>query len=248
MTAGTARAVAPTPLRRLALPTLLTLVMLAVLIALGTWQVRRLAWKQGILAQIDRAEASPAVPLPADPAPFTKVRVTGTLRHDLSATFGVQVRDTPTGPDMGGDLIEPLERPGADPLLVDRGWVPSQPRTPVDQPDGPVTVEGFVRERETPTWLSPKDDTAGRHFYSLDPVAIGDALGLPHVAPYTLIALGTSTLGRYPQPAQTLPRPPNNHLAYAITWYGLAMVLAAIYATWAARTLRDPQPDRGAAA
>ena len=90
----------------------MTAAMLAVLLGLGTWQVERLHWKQDVLAQIARAEAAPAVPLPAEPDPFTKVQVTGICATILSATYGAEVRDTPAGPQLGTQLIVPLERDG----------------------------------------------------------------------------------------------------------------------------------------
>ncbi len=71
--------------------------------------------------------------------------------------------------------------------------------------------------------------SAARQFYTLDPKAIGAALGVPDPAPFTLVALGPSTAETYPAPAQHLPRPPNNHLSYAITWYGLAVALVVIF-------------------
>ena len=39
-------------------------------------------------------------------------------------------------------------------------------------------------------------------------------------------------------PARTLPRPANNHLSYAITWYGLATGLLVIFALYARKVLR----------
>ena len=232
---------APGRTRRLLWPALSTLVMLALLLGLGTWQVRRLAWKEAILARIAQAETAPAVPLGAGPlSPFTKVRVTGTLRNDLFALYGAEVRDTRDGPQMGAQLIVPLQRPGdAPPVLVDRGWVPTQPRQAIDQPAGTVTVEGYVRAPEKPGLLSATDDPAGRRFYSLDPASIGAALGLKRVAPFVLVAMGPIGPGVFPQPAQSLPRPPNNHLSYAITWYGLAAVLAVIFVLWSRKVLRD---------
>ena len=56
-------------IRRLLWPALMTLVMLATLLALGTWQVERLHWKQDLLSQIARAEAAPAAPLSEHPDP-----------------------------------------------------------------------------------------------------------------------------------------------------------------------------------
>ena len=69
-------------------------------------------------------------------------------------------------------------------------------------------------------------------FYTLDPRAIGDALGVHNVAPFTLVALGAPAAPDGPVPADTLPRPPNNHLQYAFTWFGLAGALAAVFVAW----------------
>ena len=54
-------------LRPLLWPGVMTVAMLAVLLGLGTWQVQRLHWKRGLLAQIARPRRRPPVPLPADP-------------------------------------------------------------------------------------------------------------------------------------------------------------------------------------
>jgi surfeit locus 1 family protein len=225
-------------MRRLLLPGLMTIVMLAVLLSLGTWQVRRLHWKEAILAQLAQAEAAPPIPLQAVPEPYTKVAVTGHLRADLSAQYAVEVRDTRDGPQMGTFLIQVLERPDAPPLLVERGWVPQKRRSPIAQPSGETTIVGYIHAAESPGLFSAKDDPAARIFYTLDPAAIGAALGLSHVAPFTLIALGPAPPELYPDPAKHLPQPPNNHLSYAITWYGLAVALVVIFLVWARRTLR----------
>jgi surfeit locus 1 family protein len=232
----------PLLIRKLIGPALMTAVMFLVLIGLGTWQVRRLAWKEAILAQIARAEAAPPIPLAATPdaaipdsftpAPYTKVAVTGTLLHDKSALYGVEVRDTRAGPDLGALLIEPLRRVGAPPVLVDRGWVPLKHGAPVAMPQGTVTIAGYVHPADTPGLFSVQDDVAGRHFYTLDPAAIGTAVGLDRVAPFVLIALGPPPVEGLPIPAEHLPQPPNNHLEYAITWYGLAAALLVIFAVW----------------
>jgi surfeit locus 1 family protein len=239
-------------IRKLLWPTAMTVVMLCVLLGLGAWQVRRLAWKEAILAQIAHAEAAPPVPLPstpggAPPEPYAKVAVTGTLLHDRSALFGAEVRDTRTGSELGALLIEPLQRDGAPPLLVDRGWVPMKSAAPVAQPTGVVTIAGYVHPADKPGLFAARDDIAGRHFYTLDPAAIGAALGLDRVAPFILIALGPppqgsmaqrDMAGGLPIPAEHLPQPPNNHLAYAITWYGLAGALVVIFAVWAKQAVR----------
>ena len=218
----------------------MTAVMFLILVGLGTWQVQRLQWKEGILAQIARAEGAAAAPLPANPEAYTKVAVTGRLLNDRSAGFGAEVRDMPSGPVLGTQLIVPLERSDAEPLLIDRGWVPSARHEPIDQPGGEVTIEGYVHPGDRPGLFSATDDKAARQFYTLDPAAIGAALGLRHVAPFVLVALGQASPGHWPIPAQHLPRPPNNHLSYAITWYGLALSLVVIFTLWARKASREP--------
>jgi surfeit locus 1 family protein len=227
--------------RRFLVPGLSTLLMLLVLIGLGTWQVYRLEWKEGILAQIAAAEAAPPVPLTPGPlpAPYQKVSATGHFRFDQAAQFGAEVRDTRAGPTMGFCQIVPLERDGAPPILVDRGWVPQKRETPLDDPAGVVTVTGFVRPRDEPHWFSPADDPAARVFYTLDPHAIGAAIGVAGLMPFTLVALGSLTADSYPAPAQHLPRPTNNHLSYIVTWYGLAVALTIIFVVWIQKALRS---------
>lgn len=222
--------------RRLLLPGLMTAAMLAATTSLGVWQVERLHWKTDLLREIDLGEAAPAVPLPADPQPFTKVRVAGRLRQDLQALYGVEVRSAAAGPVLGAYLLNPLERPGADPVIINRGWVPlDRP-----QPGGTVdaVIEGYVRAPELPVRFGAADDPAARRFYALNPAAIAASLGLPRAAPFTVVALGDTPPGTYPEPARVLPRPPNNHLSYAITWFGLAASLLVIFAIYARRALR----------
>ncbi|PPQ35618.1 SURF1 family protein [Rhodopila globiformis] len=225
--------------RRFLAPSLAALFMLLVLIGLGTWQVYRLHWKEGILAQIAAAEAAPPVPLGPSPAPFTKVSVTGIFLYDLAMQYGVEVRDTPAGTTIGSYQIVPLQREAAPPILVDRGWIPDKRDRALDDPAGQVTLTGYVRTGDKPHWFSPANDLATRHFYTLEPEAMAQAVDLKGVPPFVLVALGPRTFATYPEPASHLPRPPNNHLSYAITWYGLAVVLVVMFAAWMRKALRE---------
>ncbi len=208
--------------------------MLAITLWLGVWQIERLRWKQQLLADIDRAEAAPAISLQGNPAAFAKVEVAGRFREDLVARYGSEVRSTAQGPRLGAHLIVPLERPGELPILVDRGWLPDGDIAP--KAVGAVAITGYVRPPEPAGPFAPQPDLSQRRFWSLDPVPIGAALGLAQVAPYTLVALGPPDA--LPVPAQALPRPANDHLGYAVTWFGLAGCLIGIFAVFTRRTLR----------
>lgn len=213
-------------MRRILAPLLTTLLVVCITSGLGFWQVRRLAWKQALLRRIDAAEQSPPVPLAANPAGFQKILVRGRLDPAHAASYEDDVRDDARGsPVMGTHLLEPLLRPGQPPLLVDLGWVAFPPK-PLG---GEVSVTGYVRPAEHPGWLSARDDPSRRRFYTLDPPRIASGLGLPLVAPFTVVALGPAGS---PDPARDLPRPPNNHLQYAVTWFSLGAISVIMLLSW----------------
>ena len=212
--------------------------MLALTLGLGFWQVERLAWKTALLAEIDRGEAGAPIPLPREPQPFRRVVVEGEFLPGV-ARYGAEVRAVQSGPVMGAQLISPLARPGSETVLVDRGWAPLNfDATP---PPGPQRIEGYVRAPEPASALGARDDPAARRFYALNPGPIGASLGLAHVAGFTVVALGTQP--GLPEPAHALPRPPNDHLSYAATWFSLSAALVVIFALFVRQTLqREPIP------
>lgn len=220
-------------MRRLWLPGLCTFVALIILLVLGTWQIERMHWKRAALADIALAEARPGIPLPENPGPYTKIRIHGRLRHDLAALYGAEGRQLAAGPIMGAQLVVPLERPGAPPILVVLGWVPA---LPPPTPPADATIDGYIRAPDRAGAFAAADNQAARRFYTLDPIAIAAALGLPKPAPYIIVALG---LPGVPDPARTLPRPSDNHLSYALTWYGLTLGLVAVFAIFARKVLRS---------
>ncbi len=226
------------PVKRLLAPGLAALALFAVLIGLGCWQLQRLKWKEGIIAELRTAQNAPPVPLPATPSPYQKVQVTGEWLPGKAALYGDEIHDTPTGPIPGGELIMPLQRPSGEVVLVDLGWVPQQTPAPLaNLPPNPV---GYIHAPLHAGWFSGKDDPAHGLYYTLDPAKIGAGMGLGSVAPYMLIAMGPLPPpgGVLPQPAQDLPTPPNNHYQYALTWFGLAAVLVFEFIFFARKRLQ----------
>ncbi len=219
-------------MRKLLVPLISTAVMLVILISLGVWQLHRREWKTALLAQIDAAESQPAIPMPAQPGPFQKVRLEGHFRTDLEALYAFEVRnETP-----GAHLIVPLERAGQPTVLVDLGFVPDSTARPIAVSTD--AVEGFIRPAEQAGSFAGTDNPAQQHFYTLDPQKIAASLGLAQVEPYTLVALGPVVKGQIPEPAHAMPRPPNDHLNYALTWFGFAITLLVIFILYARKALR----------
>lgn len=236
------------PWQRLVLPSFLALPVLALLLTLGTWQLQRLEWKGGLLAEIAAAQASPAVPAPAAPAPFANVSATGRFRPGAEALLGLEVRGTV----LGASLIAVLDREGAPPLLVERGWVPMEGGE-VERPEGLVTVTGYARYSDRRSPLAAEDDAARRRFLTFDAPTIAAALGAAEAPPFALTVVragpgrGPSGFGAAPPPsrgplpdaASGFPAPHNPHLGYALTWFGLAAAWVAVFGLWARNRLRS---------
>ncbi len=229
------------PWRRLIAPGIAAFLTFWLLIALGIWQLHRLKWKEGILAAIHQAELAAPVPLPEHPSPFEKVSIAGMWIPGKAALYGDEVHDTPTGPVPGGEIIMPLRRPGGQVVLVDLGWVRQQRPVPLDEPPGLTRAVGYLHAPIQPGWFAGTDDPGQGLYYTLDPQKIGAGMGLD-VAPYILIAMGQMPPpgSTAPQPAQSLPTPPNNHYEYALTWFGFALVLVFEFILFARKRLLDP--------
>ncbi len=238
--------------RSLILPGLVTLIALAILIGLGTWQLQRKAWKEDLVSQIEtRAFGEPGAIVPetewphwrADQDEFRKVRVTGTFLHEFEVpVYGLARGERQGAPIQGYYLITPLKLASGAIVMVNRGFVPTDLRDPArrpeSQPAGEVTVTGLVRAPEVRNPFTPNDDPARNQWFSRDPQAIAAAHNLQQVAPFLIDADASPNPGGWPRGGQTPLTLPNNHLQYAITWYGIALTLIGVFAAFAWRRLR----------
>jgi surfeit locus 1 family protein len=216
-------------------PTVAAFFGLLVLLGLGTWQVERLQWKEALIAERRAGLAAPVVPLPATAEDwrewdFRPVVVHGELRHDLEQLFGVGAIDG----RIGHHVLTPLVRPGGAAVLVDRGWVPADRAHPATrregQPTGPAEIAGIARYRgeDRPGWFTPDNRPAQSLWYWYDLPALERTLGL-ELLPVVIETAATANPGGLPIGGQTHAELPNNHLQYAITWYGLAAGLLGVW-------------------
>jgi surfeit locus 1 family protein len=219
-------------------PTAATLLAFALLLALGTWQLERLAWKRDLIATRATQLAAPAAALPATAADwrvwdFRPAIVEGAFRHDLEQLFGVGAIDG----RVGHHVLTPLVRPDGSAVLIDRGWVPADQSHPAarraGQIEGPVRIAGIARYRgeDRPGWFTPDNRPEQGLWYWYDLGALERALGLP-LLPVVVEADSTPNPGGLPLAGGTPAALPNNHLQYAITWYGLAAGLLVIWVSF----------------
>jgi surfeit locus 1 family protein len=216
----------------------------AVLVGLGSWQVRRLAWKEALIARVEERLAEPAAPLP-DPSgwpaltdeaiEYRPVRLAGTFDHDREIHVFIALSQ-PKGP-LGGQgyfVVTPMTLDDGHVVFVNRGFVPSDRKDPATRSEGQVAgrveIEGLLRPPEAATWLSPASDRVKNVWFVRDPMEMAAASGIDpaRVAPFTVDARAGLTPGGLPQGGETIVAFTNNHLGYAITWFGLAAALVAV--------------------
>ena len=241
--------------RGLILPGVATGVAFGILVSLGVWQVHRLQWKEALIARVSERTDSAPIPAPVpDQWPgldmveleYQPVSVSGRFLHHSEAHV-FTVLSAPRGPHggMGYLIMTPLETTDGWIVYVNRGFVPenrTDPGTRLDgQISGEVTVSGLLRAPRQPGSLSADDDKARNVWFSRDPAlfAAWGGLAAERVAPYTIdMSFDPRVAGGLPQGGETLFQFPNNHLGYALTWFGLAGGLAAVFFIYACRRLR----------
>lgn len=237
-------------------PAIGALAGLVILVGLGSWQMSRKAWKEGLLARIAaRVEAEPVALADAlrlwretGDVEYLHVRTTGRFRHD--AERHVFTVDDKLGP--GYHVYAALETSDSRIVLVNRGFVPARLKDagarPGGQPLGDVRLTGLVRVPAERGWFLPDSDPERNMFYWPDYAVMlrsvrQDGIDKPEPVPFFIDAdARPESPGGFPQGGTTRLALPNRHLEYALTWYGLALTLAGVFAVFAAGRLRTVSP------
>ncbi len=189
---------------RRVLPWLMFLVMEAVLISLGVWQLQRKDWKEELLAMRARNAALPALPLSSD----TQISATMEYRRvKFACAFTAAGQYLVEGFDEAKNIASRRYVKCVSPLniVVDLGWIAPDARM---QSEPAMMVAGRLR-----FW---PEQSSAQALGGIQPV--GPKNFAAPVAPF------------YVQQGDALPQPPpNNHFAYAIQWFIFAGVLCVIF-------------------
>jgi surfeit locus 1 family protein len=235
------------PVRRSVLVTSLIVgVALAILLALGTWQVERLKWKEALIATLEQRLAAPPVALPpardwrtleAGRDEYLRVAFPATFDNDKEAfvyTTGSSMRRDTSGP--GYWVFTPARLADGRTALVNRGFVPEGRQDPASRREGLVSgtvdIVGVLRWPELPGLFTPAGEPARNLWFARDATAIAAAKGVADPAPFYIEMESPVPPGGLPHPAAVRPTLPNSHLGYAITWFGLAAMLIGVYGAW----------------
>ena len=242
-----------------------SLLVFAGFLALGLWQVQRLSWKLDLIARVDqRVHAQPSAPpgpaawpgLSAASDEYRRLRLSGVFLHDRET---IVQATTALGP--GFWVLTPMRTTDGMVVLVNRGFVPPERRDPATrpagQPSGTVDVVGLLRLTEPHGGFLRENAPAADRWHSRDVQAIADARGLGSlgpVAPYFVdaaadpaVPTGPSANGA-PVGGLTVIQFPNSHTVYALTWFALALMVAAAAAYVARDEARVRRRAAGTAA
>lgn len=205
------------------IPLIFGIAGVAVLVGLGKWQVERLAWKEGVLADIAAHISANPVDLPEAVEPerdrYLPVEVTGQIDD---TALRVLVSQKQVG--AGYRVISALETDGRR-VLLDRGFIKVSADIPAP-PAGEIIVTGNLHWPDERLSSTPENDVAGNMWFARDIAQMSDILG---TEPVLVVAreLSVPEAGVSPLPVDTSGIP-NDHLSYAITWFSLAAIWAAM--------------------
>lgn len=224
--------------KHILIPSIITVVGIMILLALGTWQVFRLEEKTRLLTQID--ERTNGQPLPLvdvlaahggqQDIEYQRVQLKGRFDHGKEAYLQTSERG-----QFGWRVIVPfLTEQGV--IFLDRGFVPPEKKDATKRKSGllgeTVTIIGLARKFARPNAFVPDNDLAKNVWYWPDLKALATWSGYSKAETGFYIQDQNPAPGGWPRGGATLLKIPNNHLSYSMTWYGLAIVLSITYLVW----------------
>jgi surfeit locus 1 family protein len=231
--------------------TVCALAGVVILIGLGSWQLDRKAWKEDLIATLNARLGRAPEDLPPR-ASWPRLRKESEeFRHvafpaefldgeeALVYTVGSPLRSDVSGP--GYWVFAPARLAGGSIVLINRGFVPDDRKDPgvraEGTPHGIVDIVGVMRWPEARGSFTPADDPKKNVWYLRDSDSIATFKKWATAAPFYIDQEEPVPSGGWPKPGKLQVHLPNDHLEYAMTWFGLALALAGVYVAWLGRRL-----------
>lgn len=231
-----------------------SLAMLALCVGLGLWQLQRRAEKHALIAALtERLAGAPGTLPPASQwsaltpqrDEFRRVRFVATYQPRPDAmvySSGSAVRDDVTGPGTWAFL--PATLASGETVVINAGFVQNtmQDRAQQDRAVArlitrePATLTGYLRFPESAGSLTPPENMTKRLWFTRDHLAMARTLGWGEggkpVAPFYIDLEAPLPASLIPKPGPLTVRLKDDHLQYAVTWFGLAGVVLVAFGVW----------------
>jgi surfeit locus 1 family protein len=232
------------PFRPTLWPTVTTIPLVLIMLGLAVWQVQRLHWKEGLIAQrVERTTAAP-IDLPTAGTDLSNLefhRVALTGAYDHAHEFYLAARSQ--NGNVGYWIVTPFKARSGETVLVNRGWVPVEKKLPDARAEGQIAgetaLDGVIRLPQVKVFFQPDNEPAKNVWFYLAPAEMVVAAGIQARTDLYLDAGLEPVPGGFPIGGQTRIDLPNDHLQYAITWGLLAIALAVIYVIYHLKLQRE---------
>lgn len=209
-----------------------TLVSIAIFISLGFWQVARLHEKEALVAQMTEHMNQKPVALeellksgePIDKLDYYSVVLAGTLMPEKSLQLSAQAHEG----KLGYHLVVPLQLAQGSVILVDLGWVNKKHTIDLKNHSGVIQLQGYIKKALKPNRFTPDNDYKTGEIFSIEPPELAKHLEINTLLPFYVVA--TQSIPNTDLVANTAEVVAQNyHLSYALTWFSLAIVWAALF-------------------
>ena len=218
---------------RIALISLIALVLIGILTALGSWQIQRLGWKHDLVARVEQNIHAQPVAAPDSAAwqaadkkatEYRAVSVSGHYLNDKEIHVGAL-----TEKGSGYWIVTPFQRDSGEIVYINRGYVALALRDPSKRASGQITEEtsvtGLLRLTEPKGFFLRQNEPDKNIWYARDVEVFAERAGLKNVPTYFIDANAEQNRSDRPQGGLTVIKFADNHLVYALTWFSLALMV-----------------------
>ena len=193
-----------------------------VFIALGTWQIIRLGWKNNLILEIENSLKNPPVELTqSNKVNYLKIKTSGSVDFEKQIyLYNLNDSGTP-----GFEVLNPISIDGEN-YLLNRGWIPFEKKdTPEINIIDQTNIIGIIKIQGRKNIFKPDNDLKENYWFSLNREDILKFTG-KKFSKYIIYLDGNYQL---PRPKIITANISNNHKKYAITWFSLAISILLLY-------------------
>ena len=208
-----------------------------ILLVLGTWQVYRLEWKNDLIANYNSNFEMPPVSI-ADlfdselEFKYRRVFINGEFDHKNEINL---IGKTYEG-NAGYHIVTPFILENQKIIYINRGWVPKKyidkSKREFSLIEGKTSLTGLIRMPQRKGYFVPENEPENGFWFTIKPDEINNFLKINAEDGFYIDELNFDEKLKIPMPANGKITIPNNHLQYAITWYGIAFGLLVVYFSW----------------